>query len=206
MNYNLFLLVLVSDFYLIPEVQWCFFYYTARNHHFHKAFTATLENIWFYNVCLITLMPFRGEWCINIKLHQSLKNWIISDTVIYCILCIMNDSTNMKSQRTLDWFLYGRIMHLFLILLQVKTLWIEKLYSLPSMSIDWVKWKVKVLVAQLCPNLCDHMDCSHPLLPMEFSRQEHWTGEGSHSILLGISNPGIEHEELIYNIILISDV
>ena len=34
---------------------------------------------------------------------------------MYYILCIMNNSTNMKSQRTLHWFLYGRIMHLFLI-------------------------------------------------------------------------------------------
>ena len=102
------------------------YYYTARTIHSHKAFTATLGNTWFYNPCLITLIPFRGEWCINIK-HWSLKNQIICDTVIYYILCIMNDSTNMKSQRTLNWLLYGRIMHLFLIHLQVKTLWIKKI-------------------------------------------------------------------------------
>ena len=46
------------------------------------------------------------------------------------------------------------------------------------------------------------MDCSQPLLSVKFSRQECWTGVGSHFLLLGISNPGIEHEEeLIYNII-----
>lgn len=159
----------------------CFcYYYITRTIHSHNAFNATLGNTWFYNPCLITLIPFRGEWYINIK-HQTLKNQIICDTVMYCILCIMNNSTNMKSQRTLHWFLYGRIMHLFLIHLQVKTLWIKKLYSLPSMSVDWMKWKAKVLVAQLCTNLCDHMDCSQPLLSMKFSRQECWTGVGSHS-------------------------
>ena len=49
--------------------------------------------------------------------------------------------------------------------------------------------KVKVLVAQLCPTLCDPMDCSPPIhedcrravvhqafLSMEFPRQEYWTG------------------------------
>ena len=35
---------------------------------------------------------------------------------------------------------------------------------------------VKMLVAQSCPTLCDHMDCvaSHALLSMGFSRQEYW--------------------------------
>ena len=33
---------------------------------------------------------------------------------------------------------------------------------------------VWVLVAQLCPTLCDPMDCGAPL-PMEFSRQEYWS-------------------------------
>ena len=32
-----------------------------------------------------------------------------------------------------------------------------------------------VLVAQLCPNLCNSMDCCPPL-SMEFSRQEYWSG------------------------------
>ena len=37
--------------------------------------------------------------------------------------------------------------------------------------------KVKVLVALLCPTLCDPIDCS-PLgsSAMEFSRQEYWSG------------------------------
>ena len=34
--------------------------------------------------------------------------------------------------------------------------------------------KVKVLVTQLCPTLCNPMDCSLPgFLSMEFSRQEY---------------------------------
>ena len=38
--------------------------------------------------------------------------------------------------------------------------------------------EVKVLVAQLCPTLCDPMDyiaCQAPL-SMEFSKQEYWSG------------------------------
>ena len=35
--------------------------------------------------------------------------------------------------------------------------------------------EVKVIVAQLCPALCDPTDCSLPApLSMEFSRQEYW--------------------------------
>ena len=38
--------------------------------------------------------------------------------------------------------------------------------------------KVKVLVAQSCPTLCNSMDyiACQPPLPMEFSRQEYWSG------------------------------
>ena len=37
--------------------------------------------------------------------------------------------------------------------------------------------KVNMLVAQLCPTLCNPMDCSLPgYLSMEFSRQEYWSG------------------------------
>ena len=51
-----------------------------------------------------------------------------------------------------------------------------------------VRYKSKVLVAQLCPTLCDPIDCSPPYmgyiyglytespLYMEFSRQEYWSG------------------------------
>ena len=34
---------------------------------------------------------------------------------------------------------------------------------------------MKVLVAHLCPTLCNPMDCMAPL-SMEFSRQEYWSG------------------------------
>ena len=36
--------------------------------------------------------------------------------------------------------------------------------------------KVKVLVAQLCPTLCNPMDCSPSDCCMEFSRQKYWSG------------------------------
>ena len=52
------------------------------------------------------------------------------------------------------------------------------------------KWTWKVLVAQLCPTLCNHMDCSLSG-SMEFSRQQYWSGlpcppPGD------LPNPGIE--------------
>ena len=37
------------------------------------------------------------------------------------------------------------------------------------------KVKVKVLVTQLCPILCDPMDCSLPSSSVQFSRQEYWS-------------------------------
>ena len=40
-----------------------------------------------------------------------------------------------------------------------------------------LKKKGKMLVAQLCPTLCDPMDCSPPgSSAMEFSRQKYWSG------------------------------
>ena len=39
-------------------------------------------------------------------------------------------------------------------------------------------------VAQLCPTLCDPMDCSLPAPPsMGFSRQEYWSGVPSPSLM-----------------------
>ena len=55
------------------------------------------------------------------------------------------------------------------------------------------KWMtVKLTVAQSCPTLCDHMDCSPWNSPGQY------TGVGSHSILQGVfpthgSNPGLLH-------------
>ena len=52
--------------------------------------------------------------------------------------------------------------------------------------------KVKVLVAQSCPTLCNPMDCNPPApLSMEFSRESYW------SVLPvpppgNLPNPGIE--------------
>ena len=62
-----------------------------------------------------------------------------------------------------------------------------------------------VLVAQLCPTVCDPMDCSPPgPLSMEFSRQEYWSG--LHSLLQGIfstqgSNLGLLHcRQILYQL------
>ena len=40
-----------------------------------------------------------------------------------------------------------------------------------------MKIKVKLFVTQLCPTLCDPVDCIgfQPPLSMEFSRQEYWS-------------------------------
>ena len=56
----------------------------------------------------------------------------------------------------------------------------------------WSWKKVKVLVALLCPTLCDHMDYSPPGSSVQgFSRQN--TGVGCPSLLQGgLPNPGIE--------------
>ena len=57
--------------------------------------------------------------------------------------------------------------------------------------------KVKVLVAQSCPTLCDSMDCSPPGSSVRgILRQEHWSGLPS--LLQGIFpsqglNPGFPH-------------
>ena len=56
---------------------------------------------------------------------------------------------------------------------------------------------VCVLAAQLCPTLCDPMDCSHqaPLF-MEFSRQEYWSGLPSPPPG-DLPDPGIEPTSLV---------
>ena len=53
--------------------------------------------------------------------------------------------------------------------------------------------KVKVLVAQLCPTLCNPMNCiaCQAPLSMEFSRQEYWSGLPFPSPR-DLPNPGIE--------------
>ena len=51
-----------------------------------------------------------------------------------------------------------------------------------------------MLVAQLCPTLCDPMDCScQAPLSMKFSRQEYWNGLPFPSPG-GLPDPGIEFE------------
>ena len=64
-----------------------------------------------------------------------------------------------------------------------------------GMDKDVVK-KLKVLVAQLCPPVCDTMDCGHRThqapLSMEFSREEYRSGLPSHS-LGHLPHPEIEH-------------
>ena len=66
-------------------------------------------------------------------------------------------------------------MNFFLYFLKVKlshsvmsnSLWPHRLYSpwnFPgqNLPVNWEKWKVKVLAAQLCPTLCDPINCSLP--------------------------------------------
>ena len=54
-------------------------------------------------------------------------------------------------------------------------------------------WKLKVLVAQSCPTLCDPMDCKAPPAPlsMEFFRQVYWS-EYPFPSSGDLPNPGIE--------------
>ena len=53
---------------------------------------------------------------------------------------------------------------------------------------------VCVLVAQLCPTLCESMDFAHQSsLSMEFSRQEYWSGLPFPSPG-NLADPGIEPE------------
>ena len=57
--------------------------------------------------------------------------------------------------------------------------------------------KVKVLVAQLCPTLCDPWTVAHQtLLSMEFSRQVYWSGL-PFSSPAGLPDPGMEHRTFV---------
>ena len=52
-----------------------------------------------------------------------------------------------------------------------------------------VRKSIDVLLTQLCPTLCDPMDCTlQAPLSMGCSRQEYWS-VGSHSLLQGSSQP-----------------
>ena len=53
----------------------------------------------------------------------------------------------------------------------------------PQKSLKYLK--VKVLVSEWCPNLCDRMACNQASLSMEFTRLKN-TEVGSHSCLQGI--------------------
>ena len=56
--------------------------------------------------------------------------------------------------------------------------------------------KVKVLVAQSCPTLCNPMDCNPPApLSMEFSRQEYWS-RLPFPTPVDLPNPGIQPASL----------
>ena len=72
------------------------------------------------------------------------------------------------------------------------------MYKVPSKSIAKLCWLVQLsavsvcLVTQLCPTLCNPMDCSPPSTSaMEFSRQEYWSGLPFPSPG-DLSDPGIE--------------
>ena len=60
------------------------------------------------------------------------------------------------------------------------------------------RMKVKVLVAQLCPTLCNPMDCNPPGSSVHGILQVNNTEVGNHSLFQGIfvtqgSNPGLPH-------------
>ena len=65
--------------------------------------------------------------------------------------------------------------------------------DLSSWSLLLAELKLKVLVTQSCPTLCDSMDCSHQAsLSMEFSWQEYWSGLPFPSPE-DLPEPGIKH-------------
>ena len=66
--------------------------------------------------------------------------------------------------------------------------------------------KVKVLVTQSCPTLCDPMDCSPPGSSVHGDNPVKNTGVGCHSLLQGIfptqgSNPGLLYcKQILYHL------
>ena len=57
-----------------------------------------------------------------------------------------------------------------------------------------------MLVAQSCPALCDAMDCGPQApLPMEFFRQEYWSGEPVPSPG-DLPDPGIKLRSLVWQV------
>ena len=64
----------------------------------------------------------------------------------------------------------------------------------------------KVLVTQLCPTLCDPMDCSPPGSSVHGDSLGKNTGVGCHAVLQGIfpiqgSNPGLPHcRRILYHL------
>ena len=97
---------------------------------------------------------------------------------------------------------------LYYIVLYCIILYYIVLYSLLYCIIAYW-WEVKMLVSQLCPTLCDPMDCSpHPTPPTPrllcpWNSPSKNTGVSSHSLLQGIfptqdSNPGLLHYRQIH--------
>ena len=70
--------------------------------------------------------------------------------------------------------------------LRVFSIWVT---NLSWSSLDWECGLMKSEITQLCPTLCDPMDCSLP--SMGFSRQEYWSGLPFPSPG-DLPNPGIE--------------
>ena len=66
--------------------------------------------------------------------------------------------------------------------------------------------EVKVLVAQLCPTLCNLMDCSPPVSSVRGISQARLLGQDSHSLLQGIFqaqglNLGFQHcRQILYHL------
>ena len=76
--------------------------------------------------------------------------------------------------------------------------WSEAVHGVAE-SRTWLRdWTALYLVAQLCPSLCDPMDCSLPGSSIHEDSPGKNTGVGCHALLQGIFptqglNPGLRH-------------
>lgn len=138
--------------YLIPETQWLSFLWLYNQNHSLSESIYWKPSMYIQGCVLgitnfkIKTVPVFHHWYIK-KLHQCLKNQL-NHGVLNCYLpCITNDFTSTKHQRALNWFLYCKLMHLFLMHLKLKTLWTRKLHFLQL----YVRWQSSCLISKLVP-------------------------------------------------------
>ena len=94
--------------------------------------------------------------------------------------------------------------HWLLIIMAVTSL--DRRITQQQQGKDTESGKVKVLVAQLCPTLCDPMDCSPPGSSVHGDSLGQNTGVGCHSLLQGVFptqgwNPSLLHcRQILYHL------